>query len=103
MYLTQALHRATQQTPDLTATIYGDRVRTWAEVGDRVARLASALKDLGVEPGESVAILSLNSDRYSEYFFAVSWADAVINPVNIRWSPAEIAYSLVDSRTKVLF
>jgi acyl-CoA synthetase (AMP-forming)/AMP-acid ligase II len=102
MYLTQGLHRAAQQTPDLEATIFGDRVRTWAEVKDRVARLASALRSLGVEKDESVAILSLNSDRYSEYLFAVPWADAVINPVNIRWSPAEIAYSLVDSRTRVL-
>lgn len=103
MYLTQGLHRAAQQTPDLAATIYGDRVRTWTEVHDRVSRLASALRTLGVQDDECVAILSLNSDRYSEYLFAVAWADAVINPVNIRWSAAEIAYSLVDSRTKVLF
>ena len=64
MEITQALHRAAQQTPDLPATIAGERVRTWAECLDRVARLAGALHALGVGPGDRVAMLSLNSDRY---------------------------------------
>lgn len=102
MYLTQALHRAVQQTPDLPATIFGDRTRSWAECGDRVARFAAALQALDVAPGDRVAILAGNSDRYHEYLLAVPWAGGVLNPVNIRWSPAEIAYSLRDSDTRVL-
>lgn len=102
MYVTQGLHRAVQQTPELPATIFQGRVRTWAESADRVARLAGALRALGVGRGGRVAMLALNSDRYHEYLFAVPWADAVLNPVNIRWSPAEIAYSLIDSETRVL-
>jgi long-chain acyl-CoA synthetase len=47
-------------------------------------------------------MLSLNSQRYLEYYLAVPWADAVLNPVNIRWSAAEIVYSLDDSQTSVL-
>jgi acyl-CoA synthetase (AMP-forming)/AMP-acid ligase II len=47
-------------------------------------------------------MLALNSDRYSEYLLAVPWANAALNPVNFRWSPAEIAYSLRDSGTRVL-
>ena len=103
MYLTQSLHRSLQQGPDRVATICGDRVRTFAEHADRVARLAGALRDLGVASGDRVAILSLNSDRYAELLLAVPWADAVLNPVNIRWSPAEIVYSLVESETNVVF
>ncbi|MET9485972.1 long-chain fatty acid--CoA ligase [Nocardia sp. NPDC006630] len=102
MYLTQGLHRAAQQTPDAVMTIFGDRTRTFREGLDRVARLASALRDLGVGDGDRVAILGLNSDRYHEYLLAVPWANAVLNPVNIRWSPAEISYSLRDSGTTVL-
>lgn len=103
MYLTQGLHRAVQQYPDRPMTIHGDRVRTAAEVHDRVARLAGALRGLGVGDGDRVAILALNSDRYHEYLLAVPWANAVLNPVNTRWSAAEIAYSLTDSGTRVLF
>jgi acyl-CoA synthetase (AMP-forming)/AMP-acid ligase II len=102
MYLTQTLHRALQQEPDRLATIFGDRTRTVAESADRVARLAGALHALGVASGDRVGILALNSDRYHEYLLAVPWADAVLNPINIRWSPAEIAYSLRESRTSVL-
>ena len=102
MEITQALHRAAQQTPDLPATIAGERVRTWAECLDRVARLAGALHALGVGPGDRVAMLSLNSDRYHEYLLAVPWAGGVVTPVNIRWSPAEIAFSLEDAGATIL-
>ena len=102
MYLTQGVHRALQCTPDAPATIYGDRTRTFREHVDRIARLAAGLHSLGVSSGDRVAMLSLNSDRYAEYLIAIPWADAVLNPVNIRWSPAEIAYSLNDSGTTVL-
>ena len=102
MYLTQGLHRAVAQTPQLPATIFGDRVRSWAESGRRVARFAGALKELGVGPGDRVAILAHNCDVYHEYLLAVPWADAVVVPANTRWSPAEIAFSLQDSGTAVL-
>ncbi|MGH3556553.1 MAG: long-chain-fatty-acid--CoA ligase [Mycobacterium sp.] len=102
MYLTQSLHRMLQQSPAMTLTVFGDRRRTVAQSIDRIARLAGALRSLGVQHDDRVALLALNSDRYHEYLFAVPWADATVNPVNIRWSPAEIAFSLKDSDTRVL-
>ncbi|MGH9209143.1 MAG: acyl-CoA synthetase [Acidimicrobiales bacterium] len=102
MYLTQGLHRSLRHTPQQAATIFGDRVRSYVDHADRVARLAGGLRTLGVSDGERVAILSLNSDRYAELLVAVPWADGVLNPVNIRWSPEEIVYSLSDSETSVL-
>ena len=103
MYLTQALHRTVQQDPYRVLTICGDRTRTVAESIDRIARLAGALRRMGVTRGDRVGILALNSDRYHEFLLAVPWADAVVNPVNVRWTAAEIAYSLVDCDTRVLF
>ncbi|WP_104089678.1 long-chain-fatty-acid--CoA ligase [Arthrobacter sp. GMC3] len=102
MYLTQGLHRSLQANPEATATIFKDRVRSYAEHADRIARLAGALQKLGVEADDRVGMLSMNSDRYAEYLLAVPWAGAAVNPVNIRWSPAEIAYSMTDSQTRVL-
>src|ERR1700761_169026 len=102
MYLTQGLQRGVQQQPDQVMTIFGGRRRTFREVAGRVARLAGALRELGVGDGDRVAMLSLNSDRYHEYLLAVPWAHAVLNPVNFRWSQAEIAYSLRDSDSRVL-
>ncbi len=102
MQLTAALRRAVQQDPDRPLTIFGDRTRSAAESADRVARLAGALRSVGVGEGDRVGILALNSDRCHEYLYAVPWAGAALNPCNIRWSPAEIAYSLRDSDTQVL-
>jgi acyl-CoA synthetase (AMP-forming)/AMP-acid ligase II len=102
MYVTQALHRAVQQQPDAVATVFGSRRTTFAEQRGRVSRLAGGLRQVGVRSGDRVAYLGLNSDRFYEYYFAVPWADAVVNPINIRWAAAEIVYALEDSQTSVL-
>ncbi|QJQ10696.1 long-chain-fatty-acid--CoA ligase [Pseudomonas putida] len=102
MYITQGLHRHLQARPHATAVRYAGRSISYAQLADRVARLACVLQGLGVGRGDRVAMLSLNSQRYIEYYLGVPWADAVLNPVNIRWSAAEIIYSLEDSETSVL-
>ena len=100
--LTQLLHRAVQINARGTATICGDRVRDWTQVIDRVARCAAALRALGGAPGDRVAILALNSDRYFEALFGAAWANLVFVPVNTRLAPPEIAYWLSDSGATLL-
>ena len=102
MYLSQCVNRAAQINPNGFATIFGERKFTWTEFKDRIARLAQGLKGLGVETEDLVAILSMNSDRYLEYFFGVPWAGGMVVPVNIRLAPPEILFTLNDSETKVL-
>jgi acyl-CoA synthetase (AMP-forming)/AMP-acid ligase II len=103
MTLTRALHRTVQQDPDSIMTIYRDRKHTHAEVFDRVSRLGGALRGLGVDDGDRIAILALNSDRYSDFLLGTAWAGGVVNPQNIRWAAAEIAFALTDSETGILF
>jgi len=103
MHATQMLNSAADTRPNHIATIDGDRRKTWDEVRERVKRLASALRDLGMAEGDRVAILALNSDRYTEYMFAVWWAGGAVVPMNTRWSAAENAYSLNDSQAEILF
>ena len=102
MYLTQGLHRALQQKPGSIATIFQGRKRTFVELAGRVAKLAGALQGLGLKAGDRVGMLSLNSDRYLEYYLAVYWAGGAVNPANIRWTAAEIGYSLDDCETAIL-
>jgi Acyl-CoA synthetases (AMP-forming)/AMP-acid ligases II len=102
MYITQALHRHIQQRPSAIAIREQGRSCTFAELGQRVARLAGALQRLGLERDDCVAMLSRNSARYIEYALAVPWADGVLNPVNTRWSLAEVVYSLKDSQSRYL-
>jgi long-chain acyl-CoA synthetase len=100
--MTQGLHRAVQRHPHKVATICGERRRTYRELAERVARLAAALQKLGMTRGDRVGMLALNSDRYLEFYLGTWWSGGVVNPVNIRWSASEIAYSLDDCETQIV-
>ena len=102
MQFTQGLHRAVQMQPDAIATVHGERQKTFAQLADRVARLAAGYAQLGLQPGDRVCILCLNSDRYLESYLALAWAGLVVNPANFRWSPPEVIYSIDDSLCKAL-
>jgi len=102
MYLTHGLHRSRQQRPDEAATVFGDRRQTWRTLVDRVARLAGGLVSLGIVPGDRVAIIALNRDRYIEAFYATAWAGGVIVPGNTRWAFAEHVYALTDAGARFL-
>ena len=103
MNITHGLRRTLQINPTGLATVFGDRRRSWREIGERVPRLAAGIRSLGANPGDRVAILSLNSDRYLELYLAAAWAGAVIVPLNIRWSPLENEDAMRDCRAQVLF
>lgn len=103
MHLTQVIHKAAREKPKAIATVFKLRRTTNAQVIGRVARLASGLAGFGVDTGDRVGILATNSDYYIEAVYAALWVGGVINPINTRWSSQEIAFSLVDCDTRILF
>ncbi|MBV8967611.1 MAG: fatty acid--CoA ligase [Verrucomicrobia bacterium] len=83
--------------------VYADKNRlTYREFADRVGRLASGLASLGVERGDTVAILDWDSHRYLECFFAVPMIGAVLHTVNIRLSPEQILYTINHAEDDVI-
>ncbi len=102
MYLTQGLHRALRNHPNRTVAVFGERQHSYRQCVDRVARLAGVLQNLRMAPADRIGMLALNSDRYLEFFYGTWWGGGAVNPVNIRWSAAEIAYSLDDCDTRIL-
>lgn len=101
--LPSIIDRAMQINGDAAATIMQDRVRTWKELGAEIALLAGGLKKLGVEPGDRIAILAQNSDRFYLCMFAISRAGGVFVPINTRLAPAELVHWLTDSGSSVIF
>jgi len=101
--LTHALHRAVQLCPQATAVVCGERRFTWQQFLERTARVASVLRAHGVKPDDRVGLLALNSDRWLEVMAGTWWAGAGLNPVNTRWTAAEVAFSLDDCATELLF
>ncbi len=102
MYMTQALRRWAKLRPNEGAYISDARQLTWAELADRVARLAGGLHALGLKHEDRVAILALNSERYAEAYYGIFWAGANVVPMNIRWSVPEHVYSIKDSESRFL-
>jgi long-chain acyl-CoA synthetase len=97
------VHRAAQINPSKPATVFGDRTRNWREFGDRIRRLAGALHAYGFQAGDRIGILALNSDRYLEYLFGLSYGGFVLVPINTRLAPPEMALWLVDAECAALF
>src|SRR5262249_887163 len=60
---------------------------TYADFYKRVARLASALRELGIKPGDRVATFAWNTYRHLELYFAIPCAGAVLHTLNIRLAP----------------
>jgi fatty-acyl-CoA synthase len=96
------LERSAGVFRDRVAVIDGTRCYTYAELGERVDRLAHALRAAGIEAGQRVAILAPNSAPMIEAHFAIPLAGAIIVPINTRLSPDEVAYILEHSGTSLL-
>jgi len=83
--------------------VYADQRRiSYLEFHERVKRLANALVDLGVQPGDTVAVMDWDTHRYLECFFAVPMIGAVLHTINIRLSPEQILYTVNHAADTVL-
>jgi fatty-acyl-CoA synthase len=76
---------------------------TYADFGKRVARLANALVELGVRPGDRVASFGWNSYRHLELYYAVPMIGAVLHTVNIRLFPEQVCWVLQHAGDKFVF
>ena len=90
----QLWHTPRVQAPD-QEVVYRDLRRfTYLQIRERIGRLASALSKVGVVPGDTVGVLDWDSHRFLEAFFAIPMMGAVLQTVNVRLSPEQIAYTI---------
>ncbi|MEP5981211.1 MAG: fatty acid--CoA ligase, partial [Marinobacter alexandrii] len=74
---------------------YGNRSKyTYTDLVERIHRLANALTDAGVKPGDTVAVMDWDTPRYLECFFAIPMIGAVLHTINVRLSPDQIVYTM---------
>lgn len=94
---------AVERDADRVAFFDGEYRATFGEHLERVARLAAALRGLGVAPDDRFAVMALNGHQFLECYHAAFLGGGVINPLNLRLAPKELEYILADSGTKVCF
>lgn len=94
MSVAAALRAAGAAAATRPAVVHGDRVLTHAELHDRASRVASALADGGVRPGDVVAVALYNSPEYLETVLAAFLLGAVPVNINYRYREPELRYVL---------
>src|SRR5262249_2659827 len=97
------LRRSAYVFPDKTAVVHGERRYTYRQFEERVDRLASGLRALGLQHLDRVAAILPNTPAMLDLHFAAPAAGLVIVPVNTRLGSDEIGYILEHSGAKALF
>jgi fatty-acyl-CoA synthase len=104
--LTPLLERARRLFPNkevVTKAGPGLERYTYAQMIERVGRLANALTKLGVKPGDRVATFAWNNARHLELYLAVPCMGAVLHPLNLRLPVEQLAYIVCHAEDEVIF
>jgi len=99
---TSFVERSAEVFGDLEAVVHGRRRYNWRETRDRAARLAAALRSLGVGRGTTVSAMLHNTPEMVEAHYAVPALNAVLNTLNTRLDAALIAWQLDHCECAVL-
>ncbi|MFH0728738.1 MAG: long-chain-fatty-acid--CoA ligase [Pseudomonadota bacterium] len=90
------------QFPDREAIVFENERLTYKKLNERVNRFANALVKLGYTAGGRLAILSENTHKYLEIYFAAAKLGMSVTPLNFRLSDGEIEYIIGDSESGCL-
>ena len=96
------VERSAEVFGDLTAVVHGARRYTWAQTRDRSARLAGALRALGVQRGGTVSVMLPNTPEMIEAHYAVPAINAVLNTLNTRLDAHLLAWQMNHCEAQVL-
>ena len=93
------LSRSAADLPTKVAIIAGDQELDYASLDTFARMFAGALGDLGVAPGEHVALVLPNVPQFSVAYFGCHYAGNPVVPLNVQLTADELAYHLADSES----
>jgi long-chain acyl-CoA synthetase len=99
--LVSVLEESALRRPDKVAVVEGEVHATYAELWDAARRRAGALREAGVEPGDRVALLGLNTIDFVTAYYGILARGAVVVPVAPMLVGDEVAFLVEDSGAKV--
>lgn len=101
-HLNKQLFNIASIKPESTALIMGSTEVRYNQLLEAVQRLATGLRNAGIEPGDRVALMLPNVPHYTISFYAILYLGAVVVPINVMYSANEIEYYIKDSGTKAI-
>lgn len=102
MDLGQMLAQTAAQNPEKTAIIFHDQRTSYREFNERSNQVANGLIQLGVEPGDRVALYIHNLPIFMEAYFGILKTGASVVPLNVLYKAGEVEYILKDSGAKAI-
>lgn len=103
MNLASNLARSAQADPAKAAIIFDDTVIPYGMLAQGAARVAGWLQELGVQPGDRVAVSMPNIPHMPIVYYGILWAGGVVVPMNPLYKSREVGYVLADSESRALF
>jgi long-chain acyl-CoA synthetase len=101
--LAMMLEDSGRRYPDRDAVVLAERRLTYGELDALAAKVANLLVELGVEPGDKVALSCPNLPYFPMVYYGILKAGAVVVPLNVLFKAREVAYHLDDSDAKAYF
>jgi acyl-CoA synthetase (AMP-forming)/AMP-acid ligase II len=102
MVVPDLLSAGVRRFPTKACVVEGDRSHSFTRTHERAARLARALGEHGVRPGDRVAILAMNELEYTEVLVGCMRAGAALVPLNYRFAAPELEFVLENSGASLL-
>jgi long-chain acyl-CoA synthetase len=97
------LEDSARNVPEKCAVICGESRFTYAEIDAKANQIANALREIGIVPGDKVALSCANLPFFPIVYYGILKLGAVVVPLNILLKSREIAYHLTDSDAKAYF
>ena len=97
------LERSALLYPDKTAIVHGERHYTYRQFAERVYRVASRLRAIGLQKYDRVAFLAPNTPALLEAHYGIPAAGGILVAVNTRLNAREVEFILKHSGVKYLF
>ena len=103
MNTSEFLMLASAIVPDRAAVVFDGQQITFAALQERANRLANSLAEQGVQAGDRIAVMEVNTNQIVEIYFAAAQLDAIFVPLNFRAKADELRQMLAVAGVKVLF
>jgi acyl-CoA synthetase (AMP-forming)/AMP-acid ligase II len=100
---TDFLSIATAICPERDTIVFEGSRWTYAQLTERVIKLACALTTLGIKKGDRIGMLNVNCNQYMEAYFAAAHLGAIFVPLNFRAKADELAYMINNAEVTLLF
>ncbi len=102
MNIGQFLTRAARESPDRPAIVHGTQCWSYAEFNQRTSQLCHALRELGIQRGDNLAVLMTNCGAMLETMFAGFRLGCGVVPINFRLHPNEFSHIIDHSASRIV-